>query len=76
MATSKLPALRPDRIVRALVACGFVVKRQSGSHIILVKPSLRRPVVVPQHRRELPPGFIADLLAEAQVPRDDFLKHI
>jgi predicted RNA binding protein YcfA (HicA-like mRNA interferase family) len=52
------------------------VKRQTGSHVILFKPGLRRPIVVPQHSRELPPGFIADLLRQANTSRDEFLKHV
>jgi len=76
MSTTRLPALRPDRIIRALVACGFVVQRQSGSHVILTRPGLERPVVVPQHRRELPPGFVADIVAAARLTREEFLRHV
>ena len=59
MPTAKMPALRPERIVRALVACGLVVKRQRGSHTVLSKPGLRRPVIVAMHGRELPQGHDA-----------------
>ena len=71
-----MPALRPERIVRALVACGLVIKRQRGSHVVLTRPGLRRPVIVGMHNRELPPGTVADIIAQAGVSAEEFLKHV
>jgi predicted RNA binding protein YcfA (HicA-like mRNA interferase family) len=71
-----MPALRPERIVRALEACGLVVVRQRGSHVVMTKAGLRRPVVVAQHNRELPPGTVADIVAQAGVSIEEFLKHV
>jgi predicted RNA binding protein YcfA (HicA-like mRNA interferase family) len=70
---SDVPALRPNRIVRALEACGLTVKRQTGSHIILTKPSLRRPVVVAMHGRELPPAMVRDIITQAELTVEEFL---
>jgi predicted RNA binding protein YcfA (HicA-like mRNA interferase family) len=71
-----MPALRPDRIFRALVACGLVVKRPRGSHVVLTKPGLDRPAVVAMHNHELPPHTVADIIAHAGVTPEEFLKHI
>jgi predicted RNA binding protein YcfA (HicA-like mRNA interferase family) len=76
MPRAKLPALRSERIVRSLVACGLTIIRQRGSHVVLMKPGLRRPVVVPQHKRELPPHTIADILSQAEVSEEQFLEHL
>lgn len=76
MPTTRFPALRPERIVRALLACGLTVKRQRGSHVVLTKPGLRRPVVVAMHNRELPPGTVADIVAQADLKPEEFLKHV
>jgi predicted RNA binding protein YcfA (HicA-like mRNA interferase family) len=59
-----------------LVACGLVEKRQTGSHVILAREGLQRPVPVPLHARELSPGFIAALLRQAEIDREEFLKHV
>ena len=72
----RIPSMRSDRVISALLACGLVSKRQTGSHLILTKPGLRRPVPIPRHDRELTPAFIADLLRQAEVDRDEFLRHV
>jgi predicted RNA binding protein YcfA (HicA-like mRNA interferase family) len=76
MSTTRLPALRPERIIRALVACGFEIRRQSGSHVILTRSGLDRPVVVALRKRELPPGFVADIVTAAHLTREEFLRHV
>ncbi len=59
--------------MRALLRCGLTVKRQTGSHMILTKPGLERPVVVARHNRELPPRTLRDILREAEVDEAEFL---
>lgn len=44
--------------------------------MILTRPGLDRPVVVPQHGRELPPGFVADIVTAARITREEFLRHV
>lgn len=70
----KLPALRAQEIIRALNRAGFEVKRQTGSHVILTKAGLRRPVVVPMHRRELPRGTVHDIVRQAGMTVTDFVQ--
>src|SRR3990172_412323 len=67
----QVPALRAARIIAALERAGLVVKRQTGSHVILVREGLRRPIVVPMHRRELPPGTVRDIIRQAGITVDD-----
>ncbi|MBI5289591.1 MAG: type II toxin-antitoxin system HicA family toxin [Chloroflexi bacterium] len=73
---SKLPALRPARIIRALESCGLRIIRQRGSHVVLWKEGLARPVIIAQHTKELPPSVVSDLLRQADVAADEFLKHV
>jgi predicted RNA binding protein YcfA (HicA-like mRNA interferase family) len=72
----RLPALRASIIVKALERAGFVVKRQTGSHVILTRAGLRRPVVVPMHRRELPRATVRDIITQAEITIEEFLKHL
>lgn len=72
----KLPSLRASQIIGALERLGLEVKRQTGSHVILTKEGLRRPVVIPMHRRELPPGTVRDIIRQAGLTIDEFLNNI
>jgi predicted RNA binding protein YcfA (HicA-like mRNA interferase family) len=76
MPVIRMPALRPERIVRALEACGLVVVRERGSHVVLTKAGLGRPVVVAMHNRELPPGTVSDIVRQADVSPEEFVKHV
>jgi predicted RNA binding protein YcfA (HicA-like mRNA interferase family) len=56
--------------VRALERLGFVVLRQSGSHIILRRGSAG--CVVPNHR-EIKIGTLSGVLKQAGITADEFL---
>ena len=45
----RLAQLSGERLVRALVRLGWTVRRQSGSHMVLVRAA-HSPVTVPVHR--------------------------
>ena len=48
----KLPRLSGKEVIKLLGKMGFVVARQKGSHIILVKQTIdgRKALVVPNHK--------------------------
>ena len=72
---SSLPALSANEIVKALVKKGFDVKRQSGSHIILVRqnPPPKRTVVIPSYS-EIAKGTLLSIIRQTGINRDDFFK--
>lgn len=67
----KLPVCSGKDAIRAFERAGWVVDRQRGSHVSLVKP--RWPVVltVPLHR-ELGPGILRDLIRKAELTVEEF----
>ena len=67
----KLPHVSGAQAVKALERLGFVVARQSGSHIILRKGS--SGCVVPNHR-EIKIGTLAGVLRQAGISTDEFLR--
>ena len=67
----KLPLLSWREVVKALREFGFVVARQKGSHIILVKGD--RAVPVPRHD-QIKRGLLLEIVAEAGLTREEFLK--
>jgi predicted RNA binding protein YcfA (HicA-like mRNA interferase family) len=60
---SKLPALKPKKVISVLERLGFVEKRQKGSHKIFKKDDLL--VVVPYHNKDLKKGTIRKIFEEA-----------
>ena len=72
--TGRLPVLTARDVLRALRKAGFVEKRVSGNHYLLVhatEPS--RAVTVPYHRsRDLKPGTIRSIIRQAGFTVDEF----
>lgn len=69
----ELGNVRPAHVVSALVKAGLVVKRQTGSHVIMYKPGTPRPVTVPMHRKDLPIGTIRAIIRQAGLTVDEFV---
>ena len=68
---SKLPLLSWRELIKALRKVGFVVVRQKGSHIMLAKGD--RVVPVPRHA-QIKRGLLLEIVAEAGLARDEFLR--
>ena len=70
--SKKLPALKPKNVLRVLERSGFDVHHVTGSHYILKKNKLR--VTVPYHRKDLKPGTLASIIAQAGLTVEEFLE--
>ena len=71
---AKLPVLSAREVIRALTRLGFVVVRQSGSHIHLWHEGKRVLVTVPNHP-ELAKGTLVSILRQAKLSREELLRH-
>lgn len=71
--SGRLPALTARDMLRALTKAGFVVKRISGSHHLLVHPGDPvRAVTVPFHgARDLKPGTLRSILRQAKLSAEE-----
>ena len=69
---AKLPVLSAREVLKVLRKFGFVVVRQTGSHIHLWHDERRVLVTVPNHR-ELAKGTLIGILKQAKLTRDEFL---
>jgi predicted RNA binding protein YcfA (HicA-like mRNA interferase family) len=68
----RLPSLSAREVVRAFGEAGYVVDRQTGSHLILYNPGKRQSLSVPNHdpvRR----GTLRALIRLAGLTTDQFL---
>ena len=72
---SKLPHLSGNEVIKTLSKVGFSVARQKGSHIVLSRTinSEKRAVVVPNHK-EIDIGTLLEIIRQAGLKREEFLK--
>ncbi len=70
---SKLPVISGAECVRVLDRIGFVVDRQRGSHIILVREDPRTTVSVPDHK-ELDRGTLRAIIRQVNLSVDEFVE--
>ncbi len=69
---SKLPAVSGAECIKALEKLGFVVYRQRGSHITLVRDEPAAQVTVPNHR-ELAKGTLRSIIRQVSLTVDEFI---
>jgi predicted RNA binding protein YcfA (HicA-like mRNA interferase family) len=59
--------------VKALEKIGFVIDRQRGSHIIMVREEPRTTISVPDHK-ELDRGTLRGIIRQAGLSVDEFIE--
>ena len=72
--SKRIRALTAKQVIRALERAGFYERRQTGSHVILRKDGLPRPVPIPKHRGDLPRKLLLEIIKEAGLTQDEFLE--
>ena len=69
---TKLRSCSGKTLVKIFESIGFVRERQKGSHIIMHKPGVRRPLVIPDHK-ELSINSLYSNLKTAGLTREQYL---
>ena len=69
----RLPQVTSKEVMRALERLGFVVRRQTGSHIILRHPISHNIATVPFHNRDIKRGLLFGIIKQAGITQQDFL---
>ena len=71
---SRLPAIRPRQVIRALERAGFVVHRTSSSHYVLKRPDdpVRR-IIVAYHNKDLKPKTLRSIIEQAGLTKAQFM---
>ena len=69
----KLPLVSGEQAVRAFEKAGWIVKRRSGSHVILKKPDVVHNLSIPTHS-QLKQGTLRSLIGKAGLSIEDFHK--
>ncbi len=69
---TKLPVISGAECVKALEKVGFVVQRQRGSHITMVRLSPPAQTTIPNHK-ELDRGTLRAIIRQTDLSVDDFV---
>jgi predicted RNA binding protein YcfA (HicA-like mRNA interferase family) len=72
---SKLPVVSGGQYIKALEKAGFVVYRQRGSHITLVRTDPAAQTTLPNHK-ELDRGTLRAIIRQAGLSVDEFISHL
>ena len=62
---SNLPSMTSEKVIKLLLENGYELDHQTGSHRIYYNKTMKRRVVVPYHKRDLPKGTLVSILKEA-----------
>jgi predicted RNA binding protein YcfA (HicA-like mRNA interferase family) len=72
---SRLPQVTLRKLLAALQRAGFVIDRIKGSHHFLRhNDNPERRTVIALHSGDMPQGTLRDILKQAKLARDEFLK--
>lgn len=72
--SKRLPALRPQEVIRILQKAGFVPWRQKGSHLTMYRESDNRALTVPTHfSKTIPKGTLRTIIKQAGLSVEGFV---
>ncbi|ACB52196.1 hypothetical protein cce_2848 [Crocosphaera subtropica ATCC 51142] len=70
---SKLPVISGKECIKALKKVGFVVFRQRGSHITMIREDPQCQVTIPNHKT-VAKGTLRAIIRQADLTVDEFTK--
>lgn len=69
-----MASFKPREVVSILKKLGFLEKRQSGSHLIMLHPSKHKILPVPIHPKDIKKGLLKGIIKQAESSEAEFLK--
>lgn len=69
----KITAIHYRKLVRVFERDGFKIVRQEGSHIVLTRSGILRPVIIPTYA-EVPVFIIKNCLRTAKMSRERYFE--
>jgi len=74
---SRLGSYRGEQVVRAFQRAGWQIARVRSSHVILEKEGSVATLSVPVHKgKNVKRGTLRDLIKDAELTTEDFLKYV
>ena len=74
---SRLGSYTGEQVAKAFQRAGWQISRQRSSHIILEKEGYEATLSVPVHKgNNVKRGTLRDLIKDAKMDVDEFLRHL
>jgi len=69
----RIPQVTPKEIIRALERLGFVIRRQTGSHVILKNMETGAITTIPFHVKDIKRPLLFGILKQAGISKETLL---
>lgn len=69
----KIAVVHYRKLFRVFQKLGFVLQREKGDHLVLIKKGILRPVIIPKYS-EVPVFIIKNNLRTAKIKREEYFK--
>ena len=71
---SKLPSVKPQKLIKVLRKLDFYEVRQKGSHKFFYRDRDNLATSVPFHTKDIGRGLLRQILSDIQVSPEEFIK--
>lgn len=71
-----MPTVSADEFRKACQKLGCRISRQKGSHLLMTRPDLNRPVVIPIHKGDLSQDVIHSNLRTLGITWKEFQEYL
>lgn len=68
-----MSAYKPREVISILQKLGFIRRRQTGSHIVMHNPMLKRTIPAPMHAKDVKKGLMKSIIKQANSTEQEFL---
>ena len=70
--------VKSKKLLRALIKIGFEIKKQSGTHVILIgfRNGVKKTFPVPIHHEIIPIGTFKSILKQADVTEEELMEYL
>lgn len=69
-----MASFKPKEVTKILQRLGFVVRRQTGSHLIMRHPIFKKTIPVPMHVKDIKKGLLHSIAKQANSTEKEFVK--
>ncbi len=69
-----MSSFKAKEVVKILQKLGYIEKRQTGSHLIMYNPKLKKIIPVPMHTKDLKKGLLRGIIKQVSSSQEEFLK--